>query len=57
MATSRHNGVYWHNGWFYLRIDPEFALLAFIGNSIGQSQRNWSNGPAKTEQEKMLKEH
>jgi hypothetical protein len=29
----------------------------FTGNSIGQSRRNWSDGPAKTEQEKMLKEH
>jgi hypothetical protein len=40
-----------------LRNDPEFALLAFTGNSIGQSRRNWSDGPAKTEQEKILKDH
>jgi hypothetical protein len=36
--TSSNNG--WHKGWFYLQKDPEFALLAFTGNSIGQSQRN-----------------
>jgi hypothetical protein len=44
----------WHKGWFY---DPEFALPAYTGNSIGQSQRNWSDGPAKAEQEKILKDH
>jgi hypothetical protein len=26
-----------HKGWFYLRNNPEFALLAFTENSIGQS--------------------
>jgi hypothetical protein len=40
-----------------LRNDPEFALPAFTGNSIGQSRRNWTGGPAKTEQEKMLRDH
>jgi hypothetical protein len=53
--TSSNSG--WHKGWFYLRNNPEFALLAFTGNSIGQSQRKWTDGPAKTEQEKMLKDH
>jgi hypothetical protein len=47
----------WHKGWFYLRNDPEFALLAFTGNSIGRSRRNWLDGPAKSEQEKILKDH
>jgi hypothetical protein len=32
--TSSNNG--WHKGWFYLWNDPEFALLAFTRNSIGQ---------------------
>jgi hypothetical protein len=40
-----------------LRNDPEFALPAFTGNSIGQSRRNWTDGPAKKEQEKILKDH
>jgi hypothetical protein len=39
----------WHKGWFYLRNDPEFALPAFTGNSIPESRRSWSNGPAKKE--------
>jgi hypothetical protein len=47
----------WHKGWFYLWNDPKFALPAFTGNSIGQSRRNWSDGPAKAEQEKILKDH
>jgi hypothetical protein len=46
----------WHKGWFYLRNDPEFALSAFTGNSIGQSQSNWTDSPA-TEQEKIHKDH
>jgi hypothetical protein len=33
------------------------VLLAFTGNSIGQSRRNWSDGPVKTDQEKMLRDH
>jgi hypothetical protein len=45
--TSSNSG--WYKGWFYLRNDPEFALLAYIGNSIAESRRNWSDGPAKTE--------
>jgi hypothetical protein len=53
--TSSNNE--WHKGWFYLRNDPEFMLPAFTGNSIGQSRRNWTNSPAKTEQEKMLRDH
>jgi hypothetical protein len=36
--TSSNNG--WHKGWFYLRNDPEFALPAYTGNSIAESQRN-----------------
>jgi hypothetical protein len=31
--------------------------LAFIGNSNGESRRNWSDGLAKMEQEKILKDH
>jgi hypothetical protein len=53
--TSSNNG--WHKGWFYLRNDLEFVLLAYIGNSIVESRRNWSDGLAKTEQEKILKDH
>jgi hypothetical protein len=53
--TSPNSG--WHKGWFYLRNDPEFALLAFTRNSIGRSRRNWLDGPAKTEQEKILQDH
>jgi hypothetical protein len=53
--SSSNNG--WHKGWFYLRNDPEFALPSFTGNSIGQSRRNWTDGPAKMEQEKILKDH
>jgi hypothetical protein len=51
--TSSNSG--WHKGWFYLRNDLEHALLAYTGCSIVKSQRNWADGPAKTEQEKMLK--
>jgi hypothetical protein len=39
----------WHKGWFYLRNGPEFTLPAYTGNSIAESRRNWSDGPAKTE--------
>jgi hypothetical protein len=39
----------WHKGLFYLRNDPEFALLAFTGNSISKSRRNWLDGPAEAE--------
>jgi hypothetical protein len=46
-----------HKGLFYLRNDPEFILLAFTGNSIGQERSNWTDGPPKVEQEKLLKEH
>jgi hypothetical protein len=53
--TSSNSG--WHNGWFYLRNDPEFALPAFIGNSITESRRNWSVGLAKAEQERILKDN
>jgi hypothetical protein len=45
--TSSNNG--WHKGWFYLRNDPELALSAFTGNSIGQVGRNWTDGPSKAE--------
>jgi hypothetical protein len=47
----------WHKGWFYLRNDLEHALLAYTGCSIVKSQRNWADGPTKTEQEKVLKSH
>jgi hypothetical protein len=53
--TSSNSG--WHKGWFHLWNDPEFTLSAFTGNSMGQSRRNWSDGPMKTEQEKILKDH
>jgi hypothetical protein len=53
--TSSNSG--WHKGWFYLRNDPGFALLAFTGNSISQSWRNWTDGFVKTEQDKILKDH
>jgi hypothetical protein len=53
--TSSNSG--WHKGWFYLRNDPEFALPSYTECSIVKSQRNWSDGPAKKEQEKMLKLH
>jgi hypothetical protein len=53
--TNSNSG--WHKGWFYLRNDPEFALPAFTENSISKSRRNWSDGPAKTKQEKILKDH
>jgi hypothetical protein len=43
--------------WFYLWNNPEFALLAFTGNSIAESRRNWSDGPATTEHQKILKNH
>jgi hypothetical protein len=55
MLTSSNGG--WHKGWFYLRNDHEFALPSYTGNSIAKSQRNWTDGPAKKEQEKMLKLH
>jgi hypothetical protein len=53
--TRSNNG--WHKGWFYLRNDPKFALPAYTENSITESQRNWSEGPSKAEQEKILKDH
>jgi hypothetical protein len=53
--TSSNSG--WHKGWFYLRNDPEFALPVYTGNSIAEPRRSWSDGPVKTEQEKMLKDH
>jgi hypothetical protein len=53
--TSSNSG--WHKGWFYLRNDREFALLEFTGNSIRQTQSNWTHGPPQAEQEKMLMEH
>jgi hypothetical protein len=53
--TSSNSG--WHKGWFDLRNDPEHALSAYTGCSIVKSQRNWVDGPAKAEEEKMLKSH
>jgi hypothetical protein len=48
--TSSNNG--WHKGCFYLRSDPEYTW-----NSITESRRNWSDGLAKAELEKILKDH
>jgi hypothetical protein len=53
--TSSNNG--WHKGWFYLRNDPEFALLAFTENSIAQGLRSWTDAPPKVEREKMFRDH
>jgi hypothetical protein len=53
--TSSNNG--WHRVWFYLWNDPEHVLPAYTGCSIAKSQRNWADGPAKAEQERMLKSH
>jgi hypothetical protein len=50
--TSSNNG--WHKGWFYLRNDPEFALPTFIGNSIANPPRSWTDGPPMAEQERMF---
>jgi hypothetical protein len=55
MPTSSNRG--WHRGWFYLRNDPEHAFPSYTGCSIAKSQRNWADGPAKKEKEKMLKSH
>jgi hypothetical protein len=40
-----------------LRNDPEHALPLYTGFSIAKSQRNWADGPANKEQDKMLKPH
>jgi hypothetical protein len=40
-----------------LRNNPEHALPSYSRCSIAKSQRNWADGPAKKEQEKMLKSH
>jgi hypothetical protein len=53
--TSSNSG--WHKGWFYPQIDPEFALSAYTGNSIAESWQSWVDGPAKKDQEKILKNH
>jgi hypothetical protein len=53
--TSSNSG--WHKGWFYLQNDPDHALLAYTVCSIAKSKRNWAEGPAKKEKEKMLKFH
>jgi hypothetical protein len=53
--TSSNSG--WHKGWFYLRNDPEFALLTYTGNSITQGLRCWTDVPSKAEQAKLLKDH
>jgi hypothetical protein len=47
----------WHKGWFYLRNNSKHALPAYTGCSIAKLQRNWADGPAKAEQEKMLMSH
>jgi hypothetical protein len=47
----------WHKGSFYLRNDPEHTMSKFTGVSITQALISWSDGPPKTEQEKVLKEH
>jgi hypothetical protein len=56
-VTLTSSNSSWDKGWFYLRNDPEFALPAYTGNSIAESRSSWSDGPAKTEQEKMLWDH
>jgi hypothetical protein len=53
--TSSKSG--WHKGWFYLKNDPEFALPAFTGNSIANTPRSCTDGPLKTEQERMFRDH
>jgi hypothetical protein len=53
--TSSNSG--WHKGWFYQQNDPEHTLLVYTGCSIAKSQRNWADGLAKAEQEKMLNSH
>jgi hypothetical protein len=53
--TSSNRG--WHRGWFYLQNDPGHVLLSYTGCSIAKTQRNWADGPAKKEEEKMLKPH
>jgi hypothetical protein len=53
--TSSNSG--WHKGWFYLTNDPGHTLLEFTGNSSAQAPRNWTDGPPKAEQEKLLKGH
>jgi hypothetical protein len=40
-----------------LRNDPEFTLPSYTRCSIVKSQRNWADGPAKKELEKMLELH
>jgi hypothetical protein len=57
LVTLTNSNSGWHKGWFYLRNDPESALLAFTENSIAKSRRNWSDGPAKAEEERILKDH
>jgi hypothetical protein len=47
----------WHKGWFYLQNGPKFALPSYTGNSIAELRRSWADGPAKKEQEKILKHH
>jgi hypothetical protein len=37
--------------------DLEFALWSYTGCSIAKSQRNWADGPAKKDLDKMLKLH
>jgi hypothetical protein len=53
--TSSNSG--WHRGWFFLRNDPKHALPSYTDCSIAKSQRNWADGPAKAEQEKILMSH
>jgi hypothetical protein len=53
--TNSNSG--WQKGWFNLQNNPEHALPAYIGCSIAKSHRNWADGRAKKEQEKMLKLH
>jgi hypothetical protein len=54
MLTSSNSG--WHKRWFYLRNDPKHVLPSYTGCSIAKSQRDWADGPAKKEQEKLLKQ-
>jgi hypothetical protein len=56
-APLTNSNSSWHRGWFYLQNDPGHALSSYTGCSIAKSQRNRTDGPAKTEQERMLKSH
>ena len=45
----------WHTDWFYLKNDPENPLPEFTGVSFPKAPDNWSHGPAKVDQERLLR--